>query len=144
MFQKMHKLYLPSGQCSARVTSPQPRLSSTKLGWIYMAENKCMMGWTTVKHMHLFLPGLQSGLWQSLASFSPEPFGRLILLWHTLKLPLSWTSTWNCPKVSRLQLETPRIMYWSYSRTSMVRSKLEECGIHSMWTSSPHWDTLLC
>ncbi len=37
--------------------------------------------------------------------------GKLISLWCTLKLPLRWTSTWNCPNVSRLQLETPRTMY---------------------------------
>ena len=37
-----------------------------------------------------------------LASFSAGPFGKLISLWRTLKLPLRRTSKWNCPKVSRL------------------------------------------
>jgi hypothetical protein len=46
-------------------------------------------------------------------------------------------------KVSRQLLETPRTMYSSYSRTSTVRSKREECRIHFLWTISPHWAPLL-
>ncbi len=47
------------------------------------------------------------------------------------------------PQGIKPQLGTPRIMCLSYSRTSIVRNKQVEYGIHSLCTSSHHWATLL-
>jgi hypothetical protein len=63
-----------------------------------------------------------------LASFSPGPFSKLILLWHTL-----------------LHGTAPRYLdCYQKLQGPSTQATQEGCGIHTLWTSSLHWATLRC
>jgi hypothetical protein len=100
-------------------------------GMNYFETYAPVLTWFTIGLMIVFSIIFSSALWQI-------DFDMVYL-----QPPVELDIYMELPQGIRLQLETARTMYQSYSRTSTVRSKLEGCGIHSLWTSSPHWATLL-